>query len=228
MHIGVYFDTLWPNKLKQRVRAYIFGNISALPVCLSIEISFYFVVIRGKLLLLQLSGKPVGIVGLGSIGQEIAKRLEAFGCKISYQSRNKKSSVSYPFYSDVRELAANCEILIISCALNDQTYHLITKEVLEALGKQGVIVNIARGAIIDEKELMHFLQAGKIAGAGLDVFEREPNVPQELFELDNVVLSPHVAVFTEESSRDLCELIVGNLDAFFSNQPLLSPVVLDA
>lgn len=174
-----------------------------------------------------MGGKQVGIVGLGSIGLEAAKRLEAFGCKISYHSRKKKPSVSYTFYSDVCELASNSNILIICCALNDQTHHLINKEVLLALGKEGVIINIARGAIIDEKELMQFLQQGKIAGAGLDVFEHEPGAPKELYELDNVVLSPHVAVFTEESFRDLFELIVGNLEAFFSNKPLLSPVLLD-
>lgn len=96
-----------------------------------------------------------------------------------------------------------------------------------ALGKDGVIINIARGSIIDEKELVQFLQQGKIAGAGLDVFEHEPNVPKELLELDNVVLSPHFAVFTEESFKDSYDLVVGNLDAFFSNKPLLSPVFLD-
>ncbi|CAI9101642.1 OLC1v1039012C1 [Oldenlandia corymbosa var. corymbosa] len=174
----------------------------------------------------KLSHKRVGIVGLGSIGQEVAKRLEAFDCKISYQSRTKKCSVSYPFYDGVRELAANCDILVVCCALNDQTYHLINKEVLEALGKQGVIINIARGPVIDEKELVQFLQEGRIAGAGLDVFEDEPNVPSELCGLDNVVLSPHYAALTEESFREMYELIVSNLEAFFSDQPLISPVVL--
>ncbi|XP_027162213.1 glyoxylate/hydroxypyruvate reductase HPR3 [Coffea eugenioides] len=175
----------------------------------------------------KLGGKRVGIIGLGRIGQEVAKRLEAFGCKISYQSREKKPSVSYPFYTDVCELASNSDVLIICCALNDQTYHLINREVLQALGRQGVIINAARGAIIDEKALVQFLQEGKIAGAGLDVFEHEPNVPEELLELDNVVFSPHSAVFTEESCKDLYDLVVGNLEAFFSNKPLLSPVQFD-
>mgnify|MGYP004708578325 CR=1 FL=1 len=111
--------------------------------------------------------------------------------------------------------------------MNDQTYHLINGEVLQALGRQGVIINAARGAIIDEKALVQFLQEGKIAGAGLDVFEHEPNVPEELLELDNVVFSPHSAAFTEESSKDLYDLVVGNLKAFFSNKPLLSPVQFD-
>lgn len=175
----------------------------------------------------KLGGKRVGIIGLGNIGQEVAKRLQAFDCKISYQSRTKMASVSYPFYTDVSELASNSDILIVCCALNDQTYHLINKEVLQALGRQGVIINVARGAIIDEKALVQFLQEGKIAGAGLDVFEHEPKVPEELLGLDNVVLSPHFAVFTEESFRDLYDLVVGNLEAFFSNKPLLSPVPFD-
>ncbi|XP_059651503.1 glyoxylate/hydroxypyruvate reductase HPR3-like [Cornus florida] len=175
----------------------------------------------------KLGGKRVGIVGLGNIGSEVAKRVEAFGCIISYNSRRKKPSVSYTYYPDVCELAANCDILVICCALTDQTHHMINKDVLLALGEEGVIVNIGRGAVIDEKELVRFLVEGKIAGAGLDVFENEPHVPKELFAMDNVVLTPHRAVFTDESFLDLYELIVGNFEAFFSGKPLLSPVALD-
>ncbi|KDP28718.1 hypothetical protein JCGZ_14489 [Jatropha curcas] len=170
----------------------------------------------------KLSGKRAGIVGLGRIGYEVAKRLEAFGCYISYNSRKKKPNVSYPFYQNVSELAANCDALIICCGLTKQTFHMINKEVLSALGKKGVIVNIGRGAIIDEKEMVRCLVAGEIAGAGLDVFENEPDVPKEFFTMENVVLSPHTAVFTPESLKDLSELVVGNLEAFFSNKPLLS------
>lgn len=172
----------------------------------------------------RLKGKRIGIVGLGSIGSRIAGRLEAFGCSILYNSRKKKPSVSYPFCSDIRELAASSDVLIICCALTDQTWHMINKEVLSALGKEGVIINIARGSIIDERELVRSLQEGEIAGAGLDVFENEPNVPKELFGLDNVVLSPHLAFYTRESFRDMFEQVKGNLEAFFSNKPLLSPV----
>ncbi|KAK2994238.1 hypothetical protein RJ640_027155 [Escallonia rubra] len=175
----------------------------------------------------SLAGKRVGIIGLGNIGQEVAKRLEAFGCIISYNSRKKKPSFPFPFYLDVCDLAANCDILVICCALTDQTHHMINKEVLLALGKEGVVVNIARGAIIDEKAFVQCLVQGDIAGAGLDVFECEPNVPKDLLELDNVVLSPHRAVFTEESFLDCFEHISGNLEAFFSNKPLLSPVIED-
>ncbi|KAJ8573247.1 hypothetical protein K7X08_009758 [Anisodus acutangulus] len=174
----------------------------------------------------KVGGRKVGIVGLGSIGLEVAKRLEAFGCIISYQSRKKKP-VHYPFYPDVHELATKCDVLVICCALTDQTRHLINKEVLLALGKEGIIVNIARGAIINEMELVQCLVQGEIAGAGLDVFENEPNVPEELLPLDNVVLSQHVAFLTEDSFQDLYELMSGNLEAFFLNKPLLSPVLDD-
>ncbi|KAJ4727072.1 glyoxylate/hydroxypyruvate reductase HPR3-like [Melia azedarach] len=175
----------------------------------------------------KLGGKRVGIVGLGSIGSEVAKRLESFGCCISYNSRKKKPSVTYPYYWDACELAAKNDVLIICCALTDQTHHLINKQVLDALGKKGVIINVGRGAIIDEKEMVRCLLQGEIAGAGLDVFENEPDVPKELFALDNVVLSPHSAVFTPESFMDVCELAVANLEAFFSNKPLLSLFVHD-
>ncbi|KAJ8573246.1 hypothetical protein K7X08_009757 [Anisodus acutangulus] len=174
----------------------------------------------------KVGGRKVGIVGLGSIGRKVAKRLEAFGCIISYLSRRKKP-VSYPFYPDVHELATKCDVLVICCALTDETRHLINKEVLLTLGKEGVIINIARGAIINEMELVQCLEQGEIAGAGLDVFVNEPNVPEELFSLDNVVLSRHVAYYTEDSFRDLYELICGNLEALFLNKPLLSPVLDD-
>uniref|UniRef100_A0A7N0UQP1 D-isomer specific 2-hydroxyacid dehydrogenase NAD-binding domain-containing protein n=1 Tax=Kalanchoe fedtschenkoi TaxID=63787 RepID=A0A7N0UQP1_KALFE len=132
----------------------------------------------------KLGGKRVGIVGLGSIGIQVAKRIGAFGCSISYNSRKPKASVPYPFYSNVCELAANCDALIICCALTAQTRHMVNREVLLALGKDGVVVNIARGAIIDEKALVRCLVEGEIRGAGLDVFENEPNVPAELLSLD--------------------------------------------
>ncbi|KAI7748608.1 hypothetical protein M8C21_012408 [Ambrosia artemisiifolia] len=173
----------------------------------------------------KLSGRRVGIVGMGSIGLDVAKRLDAFGCIILYTSRNNKPHVKFPFYPNIQELAAKCEILVICCALTDQTRHMVDKSVMLALGRDGIIVNIARGAIINEKDLVECLLKQEIAGVGLDVFEDEPNVPEELFELDNVVMTPHHAVMTEESMRNLYELVVGNLDAFFSNKPLMFEVM---
>ena len=154
---------------------------------------------------MQLSGKRVGILGLGSIG----------------------SLIPYQYYPDVVSLAANSDVIILCCALNDQTRHIVNREVMEALGKKGVIINVGRGGLIDEKEMVKCLVDGVIGGAGLDVFEKEPGVPEELFGLDNVVLSPHAAMATPGSLNNIAQLTLANLKAFFSNQPLISPVRLD-
>ncbi|KAG6529640.1 hypothetical protein ZIOFF_011853 [Zingiber officinale] len=172
----------------------------------------------------KLGGKRVGIVGLGSIGSEIAKRLEAFGCSISYFSRNKKPLFPYTYFPTVCDLAAESDVLVIACALTEETHHIIDKDVMLALGKDGIIINVGRGPLVDEAELVKHLIQGKIGGAGLDVFEHEPAVPEELFRMDNVVLSSHQAVLTIESSNDLVELAMENLEAFFSYRPLLTPV----
>ncbi|MCL7044834.1 hypothetical protein MKW94_012093 [Papaver nudicaule] len=174
-----------------------------------------------------MGGKRVGILGLGSIGSEVAKRLEAFGCIISYNSRNKKPSVPFPYYSNVIDLASNSDALIVCCELNKETFHIVSKDVMAALGTNGIVINVGRGALVDEKELVRCLVQGEIGGAGLDVFENEPNVPKELLELDNVVLSPHKAVITSESFAAIHELILANLDAFFSDKPLFSLVKND-
>ncbi|MCL7026102.1 hypothetical protein MKW94_029349 [Papaver nudicaule] len=155
----------------------------------------------------KLSGKRVGILGLGSIGSEVAKRLEAFSCVISYTSRTKKPSVPFSYYSNVVDLAFNNDILILTCDLNKETFHIINKDVMTALGKKGIIINVGRGALVDEKDMVCCLEHGEIGGAGLDVFENEPDVPEELFKLDNVVLAPHIAVVTVESYTDLHELL---------------------
>ncbi|PIN00976.1 Glyoxylate/hydroxypyruvate reductase (D-isomer-specific 2-hydroxy acid dehydrogenase superfamily) [Handroanthus impetiginosus] len=174
----------------------------------------------------KVSGKRVGIVGLGSIGLRVAKRFEGFNCSIAYNSRKIKSHVSYPYYANVGDLASNSDILIVCCALTNETFHVINKDVMRALGNTGIIVNVGRGALIDEKELVELLVRGDLGGAGLDVFEHEPYVPEELFSLDNVVLSPHNAVITLESFAALEELVLANIEAFFSNKPLRAEVEL--
>ncbi|KAG8496007.1 hypothetical protein CXB51_009363 [Gossypium anomalum] len=153
---------------------------------------------------LLLDGKRVGIVGLESIGSEVAQWLLAFGCTITYTSRKKKQSVSFPFYANVRDLAANIDVLVLCCALTKETYHMIKKDVMD-----GVIINVGRGSLINEMELVQCLVGGKIGGAGLDVYENEPNVPKELFGLGNVVSSPHCTVMTAESFE---ALVTGNQD----------------
>lgn len=166
-------------------------------------------------------------MGLGNIGMRISKRLEAFGCTISYNSRKVKPGFSFPYFANIIELAAWSDILVVSCSYTSQTHHIINKDVMKALGKNGIIINVGRGALIDENELVQFLLHGELGGAGLDVFENEPQVPKELFELDNVVLSPHVAVLTPESLVAVQKLVMNNLEAFFSNKPLKGEINLN-
>ncbi|KAK1414267.1 hypothetical protein QVD17_30011 [Tagetes erecta] len=173
----------------------------------------------------KFSGKKVGIIGLGRIGAAIAKRAEAFNCPISYYSRSEKPESKYKYFPSVVELASHCDILVVACALTEETRHIVNREVINALGPKGFVINIGRGPHIDEPELVSALVEGRIAGAGLDVFENEPKVPEELFGLDNVVLLPHVGSGTVETRNAMADLVIGNLEAHFSKKPLLTPVV---
>ncbi|CAA0834620.1 Glyoxylate/hydroxypyruvate reductase A HPR2 [Striga hermonthica] len=173
----------------------------------------------------KFSGKAIGIVGLGRIGSAIAKRASAFNCTISYHSRTKKQNTDYTFYPNILDLAANSQILIVSCALTDETRHIVNRQVIDALGPTGILVNIGRGQHIDEKELIWALHEGRLGGAGLDVFENEPNVSKSLFGLENVVLLPHVGSDSVETSKAMADLVVSNLESHFLGKPLLTPVV---
>ncbi|CAH9075751.1 unnamed protein product [Cuscuta europaea] len=173
----------------------------------------------------KFSGKSVGIIGLGRIGSAIAKRAEAFGCRISYTSRLKKPHINYTFHSSAVGLAADSQILIVACSLTEETRHIVDRRVIDALGPNGVLINIGRGAHLDEPELVSALLEGRLGGAGLDVYENEPDVPGVLFSLQNVVLLPHVPSDTIETSRSMADLVVSNLEAHFLNKPLLSPVI---
>ncbi|KAL5575166.1 hypothetical protein UlMin_016865 [Ulmus minor] len=171
------------------------------------------------------SGKSIGIVGLGRIGSAIAKRAEAFGCKISYFSKSEKTHTNYKYYSNIMDLATNCEVLFISCSLTEETRHIVNREVINAIGPKGILINIGRGPHIEEQELVSALMEGRLGGAGLDVFEKEPEVPEQLFELENVVLAPHVGSDTVETCQAMADLVIRNLEAYFQNKPLLTPVV---
>ncbi|KAJ9537605.1 hypothetical protein OSB04_030338 [Centaurea solstitialis] len=173
----------------------------------------------------KFSGKKVGIIGLGRIGTAIAKRAEAFNCPISYYSRSQKPESKYKYFPTVVELASDCQILVVACPLTEETRHIINREVIDALGPKGYLINIGRGPHVDERELVSALVEGRLAGAGLDVFENEPQVPEELFGLDNVVLLPHVGSGTIETRNAMADLVIGNLEAHFSKKPLLTPVV---
>ena len=155
----------------------------------------------------------------------VAKRAEAFGCPISYYSRSQKRDSKYRYFPSVVELASNCNILVVACPLTDETHHIINRQVIDALGPKGVLINIGRGLLVDEPELVSALQEGRLGGAGLDVFENEPEVPEKLFGLDNVVLTPHVGTGTIETRVAMADLVIGNLEAHFLNKPLLTPVV---
>ncbi|PHT32235.1 hypothetical protein CQW23_28572 [Capsicum baccatum] len=173
----------------------------------------------------KFSGKLVGIIGLGRIGSAIAKRAEAFGCPISYHSRSKKPNLNYKYYSTVVDLAANSEILIVACALTEETRDIVNRKVLDALGPKGILINIGRGAHVDESELVAALIEGRINGAGLDVYKTEPEVPEQLFGLENVVLLSHAASDTVETCMAMADLVIENLEAHFLHKPLLTPVV---
>ncbi|KAK8641816.1 hypothetical protein V6N13_011189 [Hibiscus sabdariffa] len=173
----------------------------------------------------KFTGKKVGIIGLGRIGMAIAKRAEAFSCPISYYSRTEKPEIKYKYYPSVVELAAHCDILVVACPLTKETHHIINREVIDAMGPKGVLINIGRGPHVDEPELVSALVERRLGGAGLDVFENEPYVPEELFGLDNVVLLPHVGSGTVETRQAMADLVIGNLEAHFQKKPLLTPVV---
>ncbi|XP_071691988.1 glyoxylate/hydroxypyruvate/pyruvate reductase 2KGR-like [Rutidosis leptorrhynchoides] len=173
----------------------------------------------------KFSGKKVGIIGLGRIGTAIAKRAESFNCPISYYSRSEKPGSNYKYFPSVLELASDCQILVVACPLTEETRHIINREVLNALGPSGYLINIGRGPHVDERELVSALVEGRIAGAGLDVFENEPHVPEELFGPDNVVLLPHVGSGTVETRHAMADLVIGNIEAHFNKKPLLTPVV---
>jgi len=173
----------------------------------------------------SISEKTVGVVGLGNIGKAIAQRAAAFNTTVVYHSRSEKD-VPYKYYSDLSEMAQDCDFLILACAGGPETENLIDYKILEKLGPSGFLINIARGSVVNEEDLLIALRNQAIAGAGLDVFANEPDVPEELLKMDNVVLSPHVGSATVETRSKMGQLVIDNLNAHFEGQSLLSPVKL--
>lgn len=172
----------------------------------------------------KMSGSRLGIVGLGRIGMAIAKRAEGFGMSIAYTTRTPRQDVPYAHYPTAAALAAQVDFLMVITPGGAGTKGLIDATVLAALGKDGYLINVARGSVVDEAALIAALEGGVIAGAGLDVFENEPNVPPALINRDNVVLSPHAASATWQTRRAMADLAFGNLKAHFGGQPLLTPI----
>jgi lactate dehydrogenase-like 2-hydroxyacid dehydrogenase len=170
---------------------------------------------KGPELSTKLAGKRVGIVGLGRIGKAIALRVRALGMEVAYTGRNRQD-VPYRYVPDVVSLARESDFLVVATPGGAATKHMVDAEVLAALGKEGTLVNIARGSIIDEDALVAALANGTIKGAGLDVFANEPNVPEALMSMDNVVLLPHVGSATRETRKAMGDLCKANLDAWFN------------
>jgi lactate dehydrogenase-like 2-hydroxyacid dehydrogenase len=172
----------------------------------------------------SLGGKTLGILGLGRIGEAIARRAQAFGMTIRYHNRNRKNA-PYAYDADPVALAKNSDVLLAVTPGGAGTAKLVNAQVLDALGPAGYLVNVARGSVVDEPVLLRYLQEKRIAGAGLDVYENEPNVPAEFYALDNAVLFPHVASATVETRKAMGDLQVENLHLHFAGKPVKTRVV---
>ena len=172
----------------------------------------------------KMSGARLGLVGMGRIGQAIAQRAAAFGMRIAYTARSERPGLPYRYLPSPTSLAAESDFLVVITPGGAGTRKLIDAQVLEALGAKGILINVARGSVVDEAALVDALERGVIAGAGLDVFESEPNVPERLRALPHVVLTPHIGSATTDTRQAMADLTVANLRAHFAGQPLPSPV----
>lgn len=172
----------------------------------------------------KVSGAKLGIVGLGRIGKAIARRAAGFDMAISYHNRSQQTDVDYTYFAELNAMAAEVDFLIVSTPGSASTKALINADVLKALGPKGFLISVARGSVTDQPALITALQNGTIAGAGLDVFANEPDVPAELIAMTNVVLTPHMASGTVSTRTAMADLAFGNLSAHFAGQALLTPV----
>jgi lactate dehydrogenase-like 2-hydroxyacid dehydrogenase len=170
------------------------------------------------------SGKRLGIVGLGRIGKDIARRAEAMGMTIAYTNRRPVEGSSYRFVPNLVDLARENDFVIVIASAGPDATKMINRDVIEALGPEGILINVSRGRVVDEAVLVEALKTGRLGGAGLDVFEDEPKVPAELMALENVVLTPHVGSGTIETRTAMGQLALDNLAAWFAGRPLLTEV----
>jgi lactate dehydrogenase-like 2-hydroxyacid dehydrogenase len=173
----------------------------------------------------ELNGKTLGILGLGRIGKEIAARAQAMRMRVVYHGRHKQANEPYVYYDKLVDMARDADWLVLIAPGGKSTDKIVNRDVLTALGPDGYLVNMGRGTLVDEPALVEMLKSGGIAGAALDVFETEPNVPEALFGLDNVVLSPHQGSATHQTRYKMGALVVQNLEAHFAGEPLPSAVV---
>jgi lactate dehydrogenase-like 2-hydroxyacid dehydrogenase len=173
-----------------------------------------------------LAGRKLGIYGLGAIGARIASRAAAFDMTIGYHNRSQRPELPYLYHDSLLGLASWADVLIVAVRASIETRHAINAQVLRALGPEGHLINISRGIAVDEEALCEALETKLIAGAALDVYEHEPQVPDRLKLLENVVLTPHIAANAESAQLAQQDLLFGNLEAYFAGKPLLSPVAL--
>lgn len=173
----------------------------------------------------SLKGKTCGVLGMGNIGRAFAERAAAFGMCIAYSTPSPKPELPYAYCATAQELALQSDFLVLALPGGAQTHHVVDASILDALGPQGFLINIARGSVVDEAALIAALQAHRIAGAGLDVFADEPRVPEALLAMENVVLTPHLASATHETRQAMSDLAFANLQAHFSGKPVLTRVI---
>jgi len=172
----------------------------------------------------KVSGKRLGIIGMGRVGKVIARRAAAFDMVIAYHGRHRVPDSPYTYYERLVDLASNSDFLVAILPGGKETWHIVNEEVMRALGPKGILVNVARGSVVDEAALVKCLREGALGGAALDVFEDEPRVPEALLAMDNVVLQPHVGSATHETRTAMGQLTVDNLIAHFAGKPPLTPV----
>lgn len=172
----------------------------------------------------KVSGSKVGIVGLGRIGREIADRLAAFKTEIHYHARSEKETPGWTYHADPVALAEAVDFLFIALVGGAETENYVSKQVLDALGPDGVVINISRGSTVDEAELLDALEAGKLAGAGLDVFLNEPDIDKRFYDLPNVVIQPHQGSGTVATRAAMAQLQRDNVSAFLAGEELKTPV----
>jgi lactate dehydrogenase-like 2-hydroxyacid dehydrogenase len=172
----------------------------------------------------SLRGRRAGVVGLGRIGKAIARRLEAFGLPVAYHGRTAQAGVPYRYYPDLVEMARDVDVMIVITPGGAATRHLINAKVLEALGPNGILINVSRGSVVDQDALIAALTERKILSAGLDVYANEPHVPAELMAMDNVVLLPHVGSGSVPTRNAMNQLVIDNLVAWAAGKKPLTPV----
>ena len=172
----------------------------------------------------SLRGRRMGILGLGRIGKAVAARAQAFGLALAYHGRSAQKDCALTYYPTLLGLAEACDILVVAAPGGAGTRHIVNGEVLDALGAQGVLINVSRGSLVDEAALIEALKTGRILAAGLDVFENEPNVPEALLALDNAVLLPHVGSASHATRAAMADLVVDNLLGWLDGRKLKTPV----